>query len=550
MNKEKLRDLIKKSQHKFLVENNEQLTHISRRLLTYLNKGRNDDYEALYQFYHRIKGTSGTLELMDISDAAAEMEELMISEKAELITNHKHITTLVKGTGKLLEMIEKQLTDMLIDVKDLEINTTLEDERVFQAGKILVVDDDIAMLNLVAELLKNEGYEVFVTSNSNEAIDYLKTGTIDLALIDIVMPEKSGFDIYEEINSFNNRVPLLFMTGLNNSDVRIEALRKGAEIYLQKPLDPEELIARVDGSIKKYKLNEARDNKDELTKAFTRRHFIEKFEVEKQKYMRTGEPFSVAFLDLDHFKAINDKYGYLFGDNVLVSFVEMVVKHLPPQSKVFRFGGDEFLVLFSNTTGSEAQNVMEEIRTEVGAKVFKPMKDENEITISFSSGIAEFNESIQSKSSLLEKADQALYVANENGKNQSVLHNDLGGPLRNKILVVDDELLLANIIKTRLGYLGYEVDYAKDGQEALVKLKQERYDLVLLDIMLPKVTGLEVLKTFKSGKFESDPKIVMISGKQSEAAVLESLRLGADDFLKKPISLDVLEHKIKKILTS
>lgn len=541
---------MKKSQHKFLVENNEQLTQISRRLLTYLYNGKEDDYEVLYQFYHRIKGTSGTLELTAISDAAAEMEKLMENNKAELTSSHNYLTKLVRGTGKLLELIENQLTDMLIEVKHVELTDSREDERVLQAGKVLVVDDDIAMLDLVAELLKNQGYEVFVTSNPNEAIEYLRTGTIDLALIDIIMPEKTGFDIYEEINRFNNRVPVLFMTALNNTDMRMEALKKGAEIYLKKPLDPDELIARVNGSIKKYKQNEARDNRDELTKAFTRRQFVKEFETEKQKYLKTGEPFSVAFLDLDYFKSINDNNGHLFGDHVLVTFVELINKHLSAHSKIFRFGGDEFLVLFPNTTGSEAYEIMEGIRTELNGKIFKPKKESSELTVSFSSGIAEFNESIQTKAALLEKADQALYVAKENGKNQIVVQNDLEGALRNKILVVDDELLLANIIKTRLGYLGYEVDYAKDGQEALSKLKQESYDLVLLDIMLPKVTGLEVLKTFKAEDYQGNPKIVMISGKQSEGAVLESLRLGADDFLKKPISLDVLEHKIKKILTS
>ncbi|TVP91755.1 GGDEF domain-containing response regulator [Alkalibacterium sp.] len=550
MNKEKLYNMIKKSQQSFLVENNEQITHVSRRLLTYLNKEREDDYDALYQFYHRIKGTSGTLELSDISAAAADIEELMAKEKGQLTSNHKHITALVKGTGKLLELIEEQLSDMLIDEKEMAFTNSMEEERVLQAGKILVVDDDITMLDFVAELLKNQGYEVFITNEPSEAVDYIRTGTIDLALIDIVMPEKSGFDIYEEISRFNNKVPILFMTGLNNTDVRIEALRKGAEIYLQKPLDPDELIARVNGSIKKYKMNEERDNKDELTKAFTRKHFIKQFEKEKQKYLSTGEPFSVAFLDLDNFKSINDNYGHLFGDHILISFVDTVADHLKSESKVFRFGGDEFLVLFPNTTGDEAQAVMENIRADVNAKRFKLMADDQECAISFSSGVAEFNESIQTKSALLEKADQALYVAKENGKDQSVLQNELAGASRNKILVVDDELLLANIIKTRLGYLGYEVDYAKDGQEALVMLKQQAYDLVLLDIMLPKVTGIEVLKTFKSGNFGSDPKIVMISGKHSETAVLESLRLGADDFFEKPFSLDVLEHKIKKILTS
>jgi len=109
---------------------------------------------------------------------------------------------------------------------------------------------------------------------------------------------------------------------------------------------------------------------------------------------------------------------------------------------------------------------------------------------------------------------------------------------------------LTNIIKTRLGYLGYDVDYAKDGQEALDKLGQQEYDLVLLDIMLPKVTGIEVLKRIRTVSLNVNPKIIMISGKRSESTVMESLKLGADDYFEKPFSLDVLEHKIKKILTT
>lgn len=84
----------------------------------------------------------------------------------------------------------------------------------------------------------------------------------------------------------------------------------------------------------------------------------------------------------------------------------------------------------------------------------------------------------------------------------------------------------------------------------MLKLEANEYDLILLDIMLPKVTGTEVLKRIKGKELNRTAKIMMISGRHSEASVLESLRLGAHDFFEKPFSLDVLEHKIKKLLTS
>ncbi|OJF92553.1 response regulator [Alkalibacterium sp. 20] len=552
MNKEKLQNIIRRSQRQFLVEKNEQITHIARNLIAFLNKENEEDYDALYQFYHRVKGTSGTLELHDISLVAADIEELMLSKKGYLTSDPKCHSALIKGTGKLLELIEQRLSDILIENEspatiDTDIDTGGD---ILISGKILIIDDDVSMLSFLAALLKNQGFEVYVTDNGNDAIEYLKNEKIDLAIIDIVMPKKSGFDLYEEIMELKSDTPIIFLTGLNKKEIRYEALRKGAEIIYQKPVNPDELIARINGMIKKRKINEDQNQRDELTKAFTRKHFLKRFEKEKENFIEKDEVFSVAFLDVDYFKNINDSHGHLFGDHVLISLVEVITSKLEKDNEVFRFGGDEFLILFPQTTGEEARLVMENISLDILSKVFHAPDDKGDIAITFSSGIAEFNNREQSKTSLLEKADKALYIAKEKGKNQIILQDERLSVSKNKILVVDDELLLTNIIKTRLGYLGYDVDYAKDGQEALVKLGQHAYDLVLLDIMLPKVTGIEVLKRINAVSLNVNPKIIMISGKHSESAVMESLRLGADDYFEKPFSLDVLEHKIKKILTT
>ncbi|MFO8069987.1 MAG: response regulator [Alkalibacterium sp.] len=550
MNKEKLQNIIKRSQRQFLVEKNEQIKHIARNLIAFLNKENEEDYNALYQFYHSVKGTSGTLELHDISLVAADIEELMVSKKEHLASDPEYYSELVKGTGNLLDLIEQRLSAVLIENMPMDPSNDAVGEEILLSGKILIVDDDVSMLDFLEELLKNQGFEVFVTNNGNDAIEYLKSEKIDLAIIDVVMPKKSGFDVYEEIRELNIDTPIIFLTGLSKKEIRYEALRKGAEIIYQKPVDPDELIARINGTIKKIKINEDQNQRDELTNAFTRKHFIKRFEKEKEHFIKHDEAFSVAFLDLDYFKNINDTHGHLFGDQVLISFVEVITANLEKDREVFRFGGDEFLILFPQTTGEEAKLVMEHIKLDMLSKVFPAPDDKGDIPVTFSSGIAELNSKEQSKTSLLEKADKALYIAKEKGKNQIILQNERLRVSKNKILVVDDELLLTNIIKTRLGYLGYDVEYAKDGQEALDKLGQHTYDLVLLDIMLPKVTGIEVLKKMKAVSLSVNPKIIMISGKHSEATVMESLKLGADDFFEKPFSLDVLEHKIKKILTT
>lgn len=550
MNKEKLQDIIKKSQRQFLIENNEQITHTSRNLIAYLNKGEEEDYEVLYQFYHRIRGTAGTLGLADIADVAGEIEELMLTEKESLTEEYAHVCKLVRDTGKLLELIELRLSEVLMEVTQTLYEESVQGETRLYSGKLLVVDDDVSMLNYLEEVLKHQGFEVYLTSNPDEALEYLNNGDIDLALVDVVMPEKSGLDIYQEILKINSRIPIIFMTGLNSRDVRLEAFNKGAEFYLQKPVDPEALIARISGLINKKKMTDNQHNRDELTQAYTRKQFVRSFDQERHRFDENEIPFSVAFMDLDYFKTINDTQGHLFGDQILISFVESIRNKLIDGAEVFRFGGDEFLILFPGMTGEQAKRLIEDIRADINSRPLLLKDGSEKMTIRFSAGVAEFNKQVSSKTQLLEKADQALYIAKEKGKNQTVLQGESEEVPKNHILVVDDETLLANIIKTRLGYLGYIVDHAKDGQEALFKLSHHTYDLVLLDIMLPKVTGIEVLKNMKDRKLNDRSKVMMISGKHSEASVMECLRLGADDFFEKPFSLEVLEHKIKKILTS
>lgn len=550
MNNEKFEQMIKKSQRKFLIEHKEQLTHISRNLIAFLNNRHENDFQSLYQFFHRVKGTAGTIQLMEISETAGELEELMTDREIHQTNFQNVMEKLVKGTGHLLHLVEMHLEQILMEGNEYAVTTEKEEDSALFNGKVLVLDDDVTLLNYLDQVLTSQGYEAIITDKPDEALEHIKVSSVDLAILDMVMPEKSGLDIYKEIMAVNSRLPIIFMTGLSSKEFRSEAFREGADYYLQKPIDSDELIARINGLIRKSKLNASRDNRDELTGVYTRKHFIEEFEKNRNLFLENAQPFAVAFMDLDDFKSINDTYGHLAGDDVLVKFSEVMRTHVEPDGSVFRFGGDEFLLLIPESEGDRAKQIIENLREDVNDLNMTDKQTGEAIRLSFSAGVAEYTSEEQTKTTLLEKADKALYAAKEQGKNLTVMQNEVKELEKNRILVVDDEQLLVSIIQTRLGYLGYDVDHAKDGQEALLKLEANEYDLILLDIMLPKVTGTEVLKRIKGKELNRTAKIMMISGRHSESSVLESLRLGAHDFFEKPFSLDVLEHKIKKLLTS
>ncbi|SDC41752.1 diguanylate cyclase (GGDEF) domain-containing protein [Pelagirhabdus alkalitolerans] len=546
MDKTKMEKMIEKSQHHFLTDNNEELNYMTRHLITYLYDTDSQHFDRLNHFIHRIKGTAGTIGLSDIAEVSENLEALL---HAQLEQSNQELK-IIKSAGQLIHLFEKHLNQRILkstDESETQNREKLQDQKL---GTILIVDDDVNLLNFLERVLVTEGFNVFITNNSEEAIDLLKTKSVDLAIFDIVMPGRSGFDMYEEIAELDNGIPFIFLSGLNSKEIKNKALRTGAETFLPKPVDPEELVSLIIGTLNKKQKIENQFYKDELTGAELRKGFVKAFEKEKEAFIEKERLCSVAFLDLDYFKSINDTHGHLFGDTILVNFVNMIKKHLSNQAQIYRFGGDEFLILFPNHSELEAKHIIESIRQETQSTPFVVPNENSTIHLSFSAGIAQLKQGQSSQNILLEKADKALYTAKKNGKNQTVLDSDIKTSSTKKILVVDDELLLANIIKTRLNYLGYVVDYARDGQEALSKISEKTYDLMLLDIMLPKMTGIEVLKKIEKFCQKDNLKIIMLSGKRSESTMIESLKLGADDYLEKPFSLDLLEHKIKKILVN
>lgn len=116
-----------------------------------------------------------------------------------------------------------------------------------------------------------------------------------------------------------------------------------------------------------------------------------------------------------------------------------------------------------------------------------------------------------------------------------------------KILIVDDSVLIVNILKTRLEYIGYSIDTATDGKEAIEKIRDYDPEIIILDLMLPKVSGLEVIKKIVSKELNTRRiPIIAMSSNDSNGYKLKSLSLGADSFVKKPFDLYEIESKIKE----
>ncbi|UCF70303.1 MAG: diguanylate cyclase [candidate division WOR-3 bacterium] len=156
---------------------------------------------------------------------------------------------------------------------------------------------------------------------------------------------------------------------------------------------------------------------DALTGLSNHRHFMEELTTEVQRAVHSGSPLSVMILDLDDFKRINDTYGHLIGDRVLLMTAEIIKKHARSTDIIARYGGDEFCVALTNTTAPGARALAHKIREEISGKVFAA-DGSAKFQITCSIGLTQFHKDMASTLDILKLADQALYNAKKAGRNE------------------------------------------------------------------------------------------------------------------------------------
>lgn len=409
-------------------------------------------------------------------------------------------------------------------------------------GRVLIVDDDILILSIMNRALEMNGYEVIVTSKPHEVADIVKSGDIDLAMVDLIMPELDGFQVFENIREHVPELPVIFITGRDHMETKIDALKRGAEDYIVKPFKVEEVLARIDGILKRKSDHKFNISIDELTGAYTRKHFASRIK-HYLKRVKGGSKISLSFLDLDKFKNINDTYGHLVGDEILKRFVDDTKSHLESAS-IFRFGGDEFLLVMEDSSEVEAKRLLERFRTHINEKDHKFEEIEGIINIGISIGVTEI-ETDDHMSKILDRADKALYRAKKNGRNQLVVYSDMVDiyEAKKQILIVDAENVASNLVKNRLKNLGYGVNLADSLSDIEASL-DDTMDLVVLDF-----------KTYRENKDSLDKmnilkKKVLLMISESEKRSLRPCDVfEIDEIMVKPISVTEVEKKVRRMMS-
>jgi diguanylate cyclase (GGDEF)-like protein len=226
-----------------------------------------------------------------------------------------------------------------------------------RSGKILVVDDDPIVRELVSESLKAQGLDVISASQGEEGLNLAMQERPDLVLLDVRMPGMDGFEVCRQLRrGFRTcTIPIIMLTSLTQTADKVEGMLVGADDYVTKPFDPRELIARVTTRLD-------RSERDIQTSPLTR--LPGNLAVERSINDRIGAsvPFAVCYFDLDNFKPYNGRYGFVAGDVVIKMLSDVIVKavleHGNSDDFVGHEGGDDFVVV---TTPDKAQTICEAV---------------------------------------------------------------------------------------------------------------------------------------------------------------------------------------------
>ncbi|WOV84063.1 diguanylate cyclase [Sporosarcina jeotgali] len=497
----------------------------------------------LYAFLHTLKGTAGTIGLGDLAEfCSAHLEILSPDDEAgipisSLKNFKKNIRLLANGN-------KKKRRDLVLP----ELYVNKFDQETF----ILIIDDDLEFVSFVKELLEQLGAQVLVAMNGTRGIQQFYDMQPNIVLIDLQLPDMTGLDVFEKIKdtASDRHVISILMSSHQTNEVVAQAYAAGLMDFIQKPFELDLFLPYLFNRDKLQKSISQSITTDGLTGVGNRKRLDEILKYSERLTKRSGIPFSVVMMDLDHFKSVNDTYGHPAGDEVLKTFSQVALKEKRETDHIFRYGGEEFVMVISGDK-DEAYTLVDRVHKSFNEIVFE--EGDRTFSVTFSAGIAEYDSRTET---LLMEADQALYQAKRTGRNQSILFDKNLVQVKRKlqVIIVDDDLLIRTMLEEELS--GWDIPdielSIKLFEDGVTFLAADWYDpdtnfIILLDGIMPGMDGLEVLERLKRRPDTNNILVSMMTARTSDEDIKSALWLGADDYMMKPFQNNEILSRIQNL---
>jgi diguanylate cyclase (GGDEF)-like protein len=286
--------------------------------------------------------------------------------------------------------------------------------------KIAIAEDSKSQRYKLKRILETHKFQVLEAGDGDAAFQLVKqTPDVKLVITDYNMPVVDGFELLTMLRRkfHKEHLGIIGLSAEGNSGLSSRFLKMGANDFLTKPFGPEELVARVNQNLEMMEMLDQLKTlaiKDPLTKLYNRRYLFDEGEKAFHECRKCHKPLSIAMLDIDHFKKVNDEHGHDAGDAVLKAISELLIKNTRGSDIVARYGGEEFCVLAAETDAQGAGVLFEKIRKRI--QDTRVPFDDKTLSATVSIGIASGH--FFSLADMLRHADQMLYAAKAGGRNK------------------------------------------------------------------------------------------------------------------------------------
>ncbi len=471
---------------------------------------RDEASTSLKTLAHKLSGLAGIIGFKNVSSLASDLE---------------HAASGLQD-GSVDWATARSLVDALRAAFADEITRTAPapagEKEGPKLGSILVAEDDDDQRLVVTRHLQNAGYETHGVASGELVLGAARTARPSVLLLDVEMPGLDGFSVCRQLkaDSALSTIPVVFMTTRNRVDDRLTGLALGADDFLTKPVDMRELMLRI-GRASDRGLARAEDAASSGILSF------EQFDqASRTRLSRSAASLVFIRMPAEHFK-------------IAVNTVKDEIRRADLAGVYDR---THLLLLLPEVTGAVAFKRTVEIVARLADRGLRGT----------TAGMA-FCQSAGAKTldELMAESDEALMQARSSGR-AVVSHDEHHDRQRSataagSILVADDDPDVIRIVDAQMKGAGYTTRLAFDGAQAVAALDAQHPDVLILDLMMPKLSGFDVLAKV-SRLEEPRPKVLVLSVRRREDDVTRAFELGAHDYLQKPFNPQELLARVARLL--
>lgn len=476
--------------------------------------------ESIHRIAHSLHGSGATYGFPEISAAARALEDAREADVPAL-------------TDDLIAILQQ-----IVDKADAN------------KARILIVGENPDTSGQLMSAFAAPNREISVVPTAVAALQILDDTEISLLVLDIVLPDMDGRNLLIRLRerTATAALPIFVLSSLPGAQPRMECFALGADEYFEKPIEPRTLAAAAASKLQRAGELSHGSRRDPLTGLLNRAALKEALERLRLRAGRNREPLSLALLDLDRFKQINDMYGHTTGDAVLRGVGRVLSHSIRRSDLVARWGGEEFVILLPAATRGDAAGALQKVLEAVRAEPFEDAAGRS-FQVTFSAGVTQVSPEFSGEAAVTD-ADRFLYQAKAAGRNRIAWEPLSGTAEKKKILFADDDELTATLVKTVLAQEGFEVMHFPDGVSALKAARETSASLAILDVMMPAMSGFELLQNLRRIPSYAKTPIVMLTSMGSENDIVRGFDLGADDYIVKPFLSAEFQARVRRLVKS